>query len=108
MGVLKAQGDEGMSAIQFIDESERKYQPMEEIRAQYKGRCVCIVKMNALETGRVFGGEVFAVGDSVPDLIGATREMTEDESFGEIYYPSFKGYGGLSISSVMQVVEHDD
>ena len=81
---------------------------MEEIREQYKGRCVCIVKINALETGRVFGGEVFAVGDSVPDLIGATRGVLKDASFGEAYYPSFKGYGGLSLSSVLQVVEHND
>ena len=97
-----------MSTVQFIPENDRKYQPMEEIRKQYKGRCVCIVKIDALTTGRVFGGEVFAVGDNVPDLIGATRGLLEDDVYGEAYYPSFKGYGGLSFSSVLQVVEQND
>jgi hypothetical protein len=97
-----------MSTIKFIDTRDRHYQPIDQIKEKYDGYCVCIVKCDTNKTGWVFGGEVLAVGDSVPALLKATRDITDDEALGLVYYPSFKGFGDISMSNVLQVVEHND
>jgi hypothetical protein len=97
-----------MAPVRFINTNEMKYQPYEEIMAQYEGYCVCIVRCDAKKSGRIFGGEVFAIGNSVSDLLKATLDITEDENMGEVAYPSFKRFGDVSAASVLQVVELHD
>ncbi|MCL2605331.1 MAG: hypothetical protein FWD90_12705 [Defluviitaleaceae bacterium] len=96
-----------MSTVQFITDSEKKYQPYDEIKEQYSGYVVCLVKCNAKKTGRIFGGEVLAYADSLSPLMRETAMVTRGDDAGVVAYKSFKSFPDVSNSSIYVVEEYD-
>ncbi|MCL2048424.1 MAG: hypothetical protein FWG87_06820 [Defluviitaleaceae bacterium] len=96
-----------MSTVQFTSENERKYQNIEEIREQYNGYCVCLIRCKESRTGRIFGGEVLAYDRSVAELTGATLHLLDNDDIGAVSFEAFTFSYDPSVvySGILQAVE---
>jgi len=87
--------------VVFVNEADMKYLPISEVRKQYDGYVVCLVRCNITEYSEVLGGEPFAFSKSLGDLIGATMKLTDGEDTGDVSYETLTGFP----DSPIQVVE---
>jgi hypothetical protein len=94
-----------MSDVHFVAEDAKKYQPYKEIREQYSGYVVCLVRCNAEKSGRIFGGEVLAYASSLSPLMRAAEEIIDDDSCGHVAYKSFVEFPDVFFSSFNIVEE---
>jgi hypothetical protein len=80
--------------------SEPKYQDIKDIKKEYDGYCVCIVRGKG-KPDRLIGGEVIGYGQSVPKLLSALSDRLDREESGLVVFESYKKFSDISVIQVI-------